>query len=167
MSKSDDDQIWAAYIKNIKKLEKKALHLEKTPNAFRLQERQVEMPAHISVLHHHHTHEVHLTPVPKGFRKSLHNKPLQKLDLHNCTLEQAFQKLSTFLRLQYMQQNRYLLVITGRGFREGTGVIRQNLVKWLNAPDHVGMIVSVHEAKPEHGGAGAFYIILRKKKSNF
>jgi len=57
---------------------------------------------------------------------------------------------------------RCILVITGKGLH-GQGIIREQLPKWLSISDLKDYILAINQAKPTHGGSGAFYILLRKK----
>ncbi len=62
-----------------------------------------------------------------------------------------------------------VLVITGKGRREadgseptGAGVLRRRLPQWLSDPDlrvHVSGFAPAHR---DHGGAGAWYVFLRR-----
>jgi DNA-nicking Smr family endonuclease len=66
---------------------------------------------------------------------------------------------------------RVLLVVTGRPRKalenhesSSRGAIRAEIGHWLAASPHAAMIASVRTAHPRHGGAGALYIILRRKR---
>jgi DNA-nicking Smr family endonuclease len=59
-----------------------------------------------------------------------------------------------------------LLVITGKGSAgEGAGVLRRNAPAWLMASPRSGRILTTEPAHPRHGGDGAFYVLLRRKRS--
>lgn len=81
-----------------------------------------------------------------------------KLDLHGMTVATAHRVLIDFIWQQIKLQNRYLLVITGKG----SGTLRSELPLWLSAPDLARVVARVEVAKPKHGGTGAYYIHLRK-----
>ncbi len=85
------------------------------------------------------------------------------LDLHGMTRERAHIALNNFIRSHYEQGSRGLLIITGKG-EKGQGVIRYELPHWLNAGDIRPLIVAFNPAKPHHGGQGAFYVLLRRKR---
>jgi DNA-nicking Smr family endonuclease len=62
-----------------------------------------------------------------------------------------------------------LLLITGKppGSREPPvkrGAIRAAVGDWLAASRHAGDIAAVRGAHQRHGGAGALYIVLRRRK---
>lgn len=87
------------------------------------------------------------------------------LDLHGMTREQAHYALSSFIHAQYTLGSRCLLVITGKGYRgEGQGVLRELLPHWLDEPSLRPFILALDVAKPPHGGSGAFYVLLRRKR---
>jgi DNA-nicking Smr family endonuclease len=97
--------------------------------------------------------------------------PEQSIDLHGHTLAAAHQRLNHFLAFAIAQDVRVVLVITGRPRNpaENTagrtrGAIRAEIGHWLAHGPHAGAIASVRTAHPRHGGAGALYIILRRKR---
>lgn len=85
------------------------------------------------------------------------------LDLHGRTQDEAFESLRYFLTTAYSMGKRCILVITGKG-QDGQGVLRENLPKWLNNNGLCEYILAYTNAKPQHGGSGAFYVLLRKNK---
>ncbi|WP_448605854.1 Smr/MutS family protein [Neorickettsia risticii] len=86
------------------------------------------------------------------------------LDLHGETMESAYQKTIKFILENYVSGFRYLLVIVGKG-RTGDAVIKTSFVPWLeNNAEIRGLIKFVAEALPHHGGEGAYYVLLRRKK---
>ena len=73
------------------------------------------------------------------------------------------------------RDQRLILVITGKGgkkrsdddapfMREGEGVLRQQAPRWLRSGPHAARIVGIYQAHPRHGGAGAFYVYLKKRR---
>lgn len=110
-------------------------------------------------------------PLPNdGTAQSLRKKkwPLEKtLDLHGMTQAAAHQALLRFVALADRQEKRTLLVITGKGSRlAGGGVLRRMLPMWLEEPPLRAKVLACTPARSEDGGDGAFYIRLRKKKSD-
>lgn len=96
------------------------------------------------------------------------------IDLHGLTAREAETALKTFLSRAYADNKRLALVITGKGQRRPSeqrafelgapepGILRREVPGWLNAlPD----IVQSHgPANKKHGGDGALYVRLRRKK---
>ena len=89
-----------------------------------------------------------------------------RLDLHGMYQDAAHAALNEFIRASAAQGRRKVLVITGRGSREGTGVLRERLPQWLNQPPCRDHVVSFTTARPQHGRDGAFYVLLRRKRGD-
>lgn len=87
-----------------------------------------------------------------------------KIDLHGLTLERAHRRLTEFLETAQEDGRRAVLVVTGKGVREGTGVIRMQVPRWLNEPRLRPLILAYEYAQPKDGGMGALYILLRKRR---
>ncbi|MDX2113952.1 MAG: Smr/MutS family protein [Alphaproteobacteria bacterium] len=85
------------------------------------------------------------------------------LDLHGMTYEKANAALARFIETSYMRQKRALLIITGKGTR-GEGVLKSALPGWLNHDDIRPMVLAVSPAKAKHGGSGAYYVLLKRKR---
>jgi DNA-nicking Smr family endonuclease len=84
-----------------------------------------------------------------------------RIDLHGMTQEEAHRALLRFLARAYEDGRRAVLVITGKG---GEGLLRAGVPRWLAEASVRGMILAIEEAQPRHGGAGAKYVLLRKKR---
>lgn len=96
-----------------------------------------------------------------------------RIDLHGMTVAQAHRALMAFLGQQDSAGARCLLVITGKGSREKDeqplwaerrGSIRAQLADWLKHGAHAPRILAVAMAAAKHGGGGAFYVLLRRKR---
>ena len=82
-------------------------------------------------------------------------------DLHGHTQASAARALPAFLENQQADGVRCVLVITGKG-KEGQGVLRRNFLLWLESPGARRLVSGYAESHPRHGGAGAFYVFLRR-----
>ena len=87
-----------------------------------------------------------------------------KLDLHGMSQHNAFLSLQTFIKKSFFYQYRTILIITGKG-KEGTGVLRNKLPQWLKSDFCSPFILAFGQAKEKDGGSGAFYIRLRRNRS--
>ena len=87
-----------------------------------------------------------------------------KLDLHGMSQHNAFLNLQTFIKKSFSNQYRTILIITGKG-KEGTGVLRSKLPVWLKSDFCSPYILAFGQAKEKDGGSGAFYIRLRRNRS--
>lgn len=90
------------------------------------------------------------------------------LDLHGHNLDTAYGLLDRRLEFAIAAEARLLLLITGKPPGEERpvkrGAIRGAVGNWLAASRHAGNIAAVRNAHPRHGGAGALYIVLRRRR---
>jgi len=94
------------------------------------------------------------------------------LDLHGLTADQAQVRLIAYITQSHAMGLRLLLVITGKGKHERLdefnrsrgGILRQSLPDWLRGPNMSSKVLQVTQAQPKHGGAGAFYVYLRRSR---
>lgn len=92
-------------------------------------------------------------------------RPEARLDLHGSTREEAHRELTEFLHRARDDGKRCVIVITGRGRASfGGGVIRNETPRWLNLPALRPLVLGFAEAQPKDGGAGALYVLLRRRK---
>ncbi|WP_146584537.1 Smr/MutS family protein [Puniceibacterium confluentis] len=98
--------------------------------------------------------------------------PEARIDLHGMTLDQAHPSLIRFILTQQSQGARLVLVITGKGQREDPyapmphrrGVLKQQVPMWLRMAPVAQAVLQVTEAHIRHGGAGAYYVYLRRNR---
>lgn len=86
-----------------------------------------------------------------------------RIDLHGRTQFEAHVSLRDFLQDSYHSGSRVVLVITGKG-RSGEGVLRQSVPRWLQEPAFREIVSGYREAHVTHGGGGAIYVRLRRKR---
>jgi len=88
------------------------------------------------------------------------------LDLHGMTQEAALRALHRFLRSSFESGRRCLLVVTGKGGREGGGggVLRAQVPQWLNEASLRPLVLAFSYAQPRHGGDGALYVLLKRHR---
>lgn len=92
--------------------------------------------------------------------------PDSSLDLHGDTLDRAYARIDSGLERAIARGDRVVLLVTGKpraDARGGRGAIRAVVGDWLAASRHAGAIAAVRPAHPRHGGAGALYLVLRKR----
>jgi DNA-nicking Smr family endonuclease len=89
------------------------------------------------------------------------------IDLHGMVQERAFNTLLGFLRRSQAQGARLVLVITGKGRQaeDGRGILRQAVPGWLARPDFRDVVLGFEEAGVRHGGSGALYVRLRRRRA--
>ncbi|MBN9505603.1 MAG: Smr/MutS family protein [Altererythrobacter sp.] len=93
------------------------------------------------------------------------------LDLHGHTLDQAHARLGAGLGQATAMGARVVLLVTGkprpaeaadRGSRRGA--IRAKVLDWLAAGPHGPDIAAIRKAHPRHGGEGALYLVLKRRR---
>ncbi len=88
-----------------------------------------------------------------------------RLDLHGHTQGEAHAALGRFLAEAQARGLRCVLVITGKGTtKEAGGVLRNQVPRWLNEPANRARILAFDYAQPKHGGLGALYVLMRRKR---
>lgn len=93
--------------------------------------------------------------------------PDRTIDLHGHTLASASGALEHALARAVADDIRVLLVITGKPPKpdtKGRGLIRSAIGTWLGSSGYRDRIAAVRNAHPRHGGTGALYVILRRKR---
>lgn len=87
-----------------------------------------------------------------------------RIDLHGMTQDAAHASLLAFIARAFDGGRRCVLVITGKG-REGGGILRSQVPRWLNQTPLRERILSFSYAKPQHGGDGALYVLVKRRRS--
>ena len=88
----------------------------------------------------------------------------ERLDLHGMTQAEAHGALNDFVAEAAAGGRRCVLVITGKGRGGSEGVLRRMVPHWLNQPPLRPLILGVAQAQPRDGGAGALYLLLRRRR---
>jgi len=106
-----------------------------------------------------------------------------RIDLHGLRQSEAHSALRVFLLRSAAKGHRIVLVITGKGstaltsgsdtrfgafVHEGAperGVLRRSVPMWLSEPDLRSIVVGYTSAHIRHGGEGALYVQLRRKRA--
>jgi DNA-nicking Smr family endonuclease len=110
----------------------------------------------------------------KAFRQMKRGKlnPDARIDLHGMTLARAQTVLTGFLLSAQASGHRLVLVITGKG-REGVdegpiptprGILKHHVPQWLTSGALGHVVLQVTPAHQRHGGGGAYYVYLRRRR---
>ena len=99
---------------------------------------------------------------------------IKQIDLHGFTLEQANKKIKKIIDDSYENGISKIIVVTGKGLHSNVEkdpyVSKDLSILKYSVPEYVkndqGLmkkIIEITDAKIEDGGAGAFYIFIKKK----
>ena len=98
------------------------------------------------------------------------------LDLHGLTQDRAHSALRAFLITAQARGDRMVLVITGKGRTEGVrfesetmwgsgrGILRRLVPEWLAQPEFRVYVSGYRDAHQRHGGGGAIYVRIRRRR---
>jgi DNA-nicking Smr family endonuclease len=118
-----------------------------------------------------------LTPLAPVERKTLQalrrgTKTVDSvIDLHGMRQDEAHYALIGFLHRAQASGCAVVLVITGKGgapsahgMFEERGILRRMVPHWLRLADLRSLVIGFDEASPQHGGSGAIYVRLRRRR---
>ncbi|MDO8534592.1 MAG: Smr/MutS family protein [Xanthobacteraceae bacterium] len=116
-----------------------------------------------------------LAPIDRRLRQRLARGGASvdaRLDLHGLKQAEAHARLGAFLEAAQARGASLVLVITGKGARAPAdsldgerGVLRRQVPMWLALPELRPLVVGFEEATPAHGGAGALYVRIRRRRA--
>ena len=103
------------------------------------------------------------------------NFKIRSIDLHGYTLENANKVIEEFINKSFLENINKLIVVTGKGLHSDNeknpyvskdlSILKYSVPEFiLNNKNLMEKINEISEAKIEDGGAGSFYIFLKKKK---
>ena len=89
----------------------------------------------------------------------------REIDLHGLRQREAGLEIRAQLQEAFELAERCVLIIHGRGARTETGpVLKEALLGWLCEPPLDRLVMAFASAIPDHGGTGATYVLLRRKR---
>ena len=108
-----------------------------------------------------------------------HEKKIFKtktIDLHGYTLDEANITIERLINKAFLENVSKLIVVTGKGLHSENekdpyvsrdlGILKYSVPEFIsNNKNLMNIINEIKDADIEDGGAGAFYIILKKNKS--
>ncbi len=105
--------------------------------------------------------------VPPEFAERLHRGDFSiqaHIDLHGMGVAQASEAFEEFLDRAIMSGKRAVLVIHGRGLSSpGEPVLKNKVREWLTRTSWRKWVIAFTSAQSYDGGAGATYILLRRR----
>jgi DNA-nicking Smr family endonuclease len=116
-----------------------------------------------------------LAPVERKTLRALrrgHRGVEAVIDLHGMRQDEAHAALVGFLHRSQQAGRGLVLVVTGKGAPgadgavafEERGVLRRVVPHWLRLPDLRSLVLGFDAASPQHGGTGALYVRLRRRR---
>jgi DNA-nicking Smr family endonuclease len=103
---------------------------------------------------------------PRVLKKLRHGEfSYQKYqDLHRMTRPEAREAVTRFILDSFAEGCRCVLVVSGRGLNslDKEPVIKHSLVNWLTQAPLKRIVLAFASARSYDGGAGAFYVLLRR-----
>ena len=112
----------------------------------------------------------------KDFKyKKNKNLKVRSIDLHGYTLDEANKTIEDFIKKAFSENINKLIIVTGKGLHSENekdpyvskdfGILKYSVPEFItNNVSLMNMINGISDAKIEDGGAGAFYIFLKKNK---
>ena len=87
-----------------------------------------------------------------------------RLDLHGMVKADAKTALESFISRSKLDGQRCVLVVTGRGLHSAdqVPVIKEGVLDWLTRGRLARHVLAFCTARPQDGGAGALYVLLRR-----
>ena len=103
------------------------------------------------------------------------NIKVRSIDLHGYTLDEANKTIEDFINKAFSENINKLIIVTGKGLHSENekdpyvskelGILKYSVPEFIsNNASLMSMINEITDAKIEDGGAGAFYVYLKKNK---
>ena len=100
---------------------------------------------------------------------------IRSIDLHGYTLEEANKTIENFIIKSFQENINKLIVVTGKGTHsqnekdpyvsKDLSILKYSVPEFISNNKYLTKIIyEMKDAKIEDGGAGAFYIFLKKNK---
>ena len=113
-----------------------------------------------------------LTNKDNKFKKKISLKT-RSIDLHGYTLEHANKSIEDFIIKSYEDKINKLVVVTGKGIHsqnerdpyvsKDLSILKYSVPEFISKNKNLMKVINdIKDAKIEDGGAGAFYIFLKK-----
>ena len=115
--------------------------------------------------------------VDKDFKPQIKDHlKVRSLDLHGYTLEQANNAIEQFILKAFEEGVSKLIVVTGKGIHSNVekdpyvskdlSILKYSVPEFINNNQNLMKVINdIQDATIEDGGSGAFYVLLKKKRS--
>ena len=113
----------------------------------------------------------------KDFKPQIKNHlKVRSIDLHGYTLEQANNAIEQFILKAFEEEVSKLIVVTGKGIHSDVekdpyvskdlSILKYSVPEFINNNKNLMSVINdIQDATIEDGGSGAFYVLLKKKRS--
>ena len=99
----------------------------------------------------------------------------RSIDLHGYSLDKANKAIESFINKAFLENVNKLIVVTGKGLHsehekdpyvsKDLGILKYSVREFIsNNSSLMSMINEITDANIKDGGAGAFYVYLKKNK---
>ena len=103
------------------------------------------------------------------------NLKVRSIDLHGYTLDEANKTIEDFINKAFSEKINKLIIVTGKGLHSENekdpyvskdfGILKYSVPEFItNNASLMNMINEITDAKIEDGGAGTFYVFIKKNK---
>lgn len=175
----EDSTLWDEIAKSVRPLPGRRTKAGREPEALSVEEQTSKgaekrnRPVIAPVLKRRDPPAPPLAPMDRRLKQKISRGSAEigaKLDLHGHTQAEAKSRLLRFLENAQAREHALVLVITGKGKRsddswsnEG-GVLKRQVPLWLALPEFRSLVIGFEQAGVRHGGAGALYIRIRRRR---
>ena len=101
---------------------------------------------------------------------------IRSIDLHGYTLEKANIVIEEFILKAFEESVSKLIVVTGKGIHSDVekdpyvskdlSILKYSVPEFINNNQNLMRVINdIQDATIEDGGSGAFYVLLKKKRS--
>jgi len=113
----------------------------------------------------------------KDFKPQIRNHlKVRSIDLHGYTLEQANNVIEQFILKAFEEEVSKLIIVTGKGIHSDVekdpyiskdlSILKYSVPEFINNNQNLMRVINdIQDATMEDGGSGAFYVLLKKKRS--
>ena len=113
----------------------------------------------------------------KDFKSKKKDLPkMRSIDLHGYTLEKANIVIEEFILKAFEESVSKLIVVTGKGIHSDVekdpyvskdlSILKYSVPEFINNNENLMRVINdIQDATIEDGGSGAFYVLLKKKRS--
>ena len=172
----EDKSFWLETVKDVKETKTADITLTKENPVIKVKKHQQfavnkEFDTYSKCLNENNNGGIDKATLKKFKREEF--KIEDRLDLHGCTEDEAYEKVNNFVVQAYNCGKRCIIIITGKGLtvRENDdiftskGILKRQVPQWLNMPQLRAMILTYKNPSEKQGGSGALYILLKRNKN--